>query len=121
MLKKKEKIVLYENKGNHKVVFGMFFSILAFLCVYLPFFGSNLRYSLGQGFEIILTTLGGYCITFGSISLGLGFASLFFSRSMRGVQMMILGGFLLVIGGWCAFPLMYGTIYSSAEAFFGYN
>ena len=121
MLRKKEKIALYENKGNYAFIFWIFFAIIAFIAVYLPFFGGNLRYSLGKGFEAIYSTLGTYANTFGGILVGLGLFGIIISHGRGGIKMAVLGMMLLYIGGWLLGPGIIGTEYVSNEAFMGYN
>ena len=121
MQKKKRELIVHEEKGNFSFIYWIFFAIIAFIAIYLPFFGGNLRFSLGAGFKEIFETLGTYCLTFGSAFMIFGFLMVLGTKSLGYVKLMILGFLLIYISGWLIGPGIIGTEYSSPSAFHGYN
>ena len=121
MLKKKRELIVHEERGSFSFIYLIFFAIIAFLLIYLPFFGSNLRFSLGAGFEEVFETLGTYCFGFGTAFMTFGFLMVLGTKSLRYVKLMILGFLLIYISGWLIGPGIIGTEYSSSGAFHGYN
>jgi len=97
-------IILYpqaESKGKTYVKW-VFYGLIAFLAIFFPFFGKDLRYYLAPIFKGIFNTIfdvvGMFCVFGGIIYILLGIFGLFGRRFSFGK--IILGGILLWVGCW---------------------
>ncbi len=88
------------NKSSGKWIYWMFFTILIFIAIYIPFFGSNLRYQTSYIFSQIFNILGTFSLTIGGLMVFFGFTGIF-TKSRNWIRSLVLGGVLLWIGCWC--------------------
>jgi ABC-type transporter Mla maintaining outer membrane lipid asymmetry permease subunit MlaE len=92
--------VIEQDKGQgRRYAKYIFLAILAFVAVYMPFFGgSKLRYQLGEIFELVFNIVGMLCIFGGAILILLGILGLLGRKISIGK--IIIGALLLWIGCW---------------------
>jgi hypothetical protein len=97
MAKNTDNIVIsIEKKRKPNKVFLVFLGILGFVAIYVPFFGSNLRYTTGTIFNLIFTYLGNFCLIVGGALLAINILKVFGKKiDIKGFSVSIL---LLWIG-----------------------
>jgi hypothetical protein len=94
---------ILEEKNKFNYILWFFFGIIAFITIYFPFFGSNLRYQTGATFSGIFNTLGEICNYMGTILCIWGL--FLFCRGRLGGLVVLLSGYLLLtFGGWLIDP-----------------
>lgn len=94
-MSKKETFVLYKEKGAKKSIW-VIFGILAFVAIYIPFFGNNLRYQTGTILKAVFTQIGTVFIFLGCVLIFFGILKLFMNRGIS--KNLLLGVLLLWIG-----------------------
>ena len=77
----------------------VFFGIIIFIVVFYPFFAVNLRFQLGEIFQVIFDTIGFMCFAVGSVLLIFTLVNVFLGGRIK-VGWMIAGIVLLWIGCW---------------------
>lgn len=83
MVKKNSFFSFYqEKKSKSRTSTGIFFGILGFIAIWVPFFGMNLQFQIGTFFYIIFTKLGELCILAGWIMLGFLIILIFITRKI---------------------------------------
>lgn len=87
-------ILRRQRKANR--TFLVFIGILGFVAIFVPFFGSNLRYMTGTFFKTIFVNVGQICLTIGSALLAIGILKIFFRKFS--VKTLLIAAFLLWIG-----------------------
>ena len=93
--------VILERKGRGvKWVYWIFFGIIGFIAIYVPFFGTNLRYQMSFGFSKVFDIMGTIAMVIGGLMTFFGFAKIFVGGK-GGIKSLILGGLMLWIGCWC--------------------
>jgi hypothetical protein len=94
-----EVYVIQGGKGQgKKYAKYLFYAIIAFLAIYMPFFGSELRYQLGGIFKLVFDTVGMFCVFGGVLCILLGIIGLIGRRFSIGY--IVMGAILLWIGCW---------------------
>ncbi len=94
-----EEIYIVEGKSQgKKYAKYIFYGIIAFLAIYMPFFGSDLRYQLGAIFDMAFNIIGWFCVFGGIIYILLGVLGLFGRNILIG--RIIIGALLLWVGCW---------------------
>ena len=115
-------IVIEENKkGKAHMTYWVFFGILVFIGIYLPFFAPNLRYQTGAIFIKIFSTAGTIMITLGVMLMIWGLFSLFCGRGGSGVKTMLLGFVLIYLGSYFIAPQVIGAGGSGEQIPKGYH
>ncbi len=78
MAKNDDPIVIFYGKRrkSNKVVLA-FLGILGFVAIYVPFFGSNLRYMTGTAFRLIFSYVGNFCLIVGGALLAINILKVF--------------------------------------------
>jgi len=109
---KNNEIILIQKKGSKKTVW-IFFVIILFIAVYVPFFGSNLQYMTAATLRIIFSYIGNICIMFGVFLLILGGINLIRGKKIP-VKSFLMGILLLWIGA-----CLTGTIFNLFGMFIG--
>jgi hypothetical protein len=72
MAKNSDQIVIIQGKRRKSnKAFLIFLGILGFIGIYVPFFGSNLRYMTGTIFKLIFTYIGNFCLILGGALLAI--------------------------------------------------
>ena len=93
-------VILEKKGGSGKWIYWTFFGILGFIAIYIPFFGTNLRYQASYLFSNVFNIIGTLSLTIGGLLALFGFAGIFM-RGKNWIKSLILGGLLLWIGCWC--------------------
>ena len=84
-------VVLYGKKRKSNKVLLAFLGILGFVAIYVPFFGSNLRYMAGTTFKLIFDYLGNFCLIFGGALLAINILKVFGKKiSVKGFTVSVL-------------------------------
>ena len=100
-LRNRNDYVILERKGRGvKWVYWIFFGIIGFIAIYVPFFGTNLRYQMSFGFSKVFNIMGTLAMVIGGLMAFFGFAKIFVGGK-GGIKSLILGGLMLWIGCWC--------------------
>lgn len=73
-------VIIYEKKRKSNKIFLIFLSILGFVAIYVPFFGSNLRYMTGTTFKIVFNYLGNFCLVIGGALLAINILKIFMKK-----------------------------------------
>lgn len=94
---KKVYILKEKRKPNKFIV--VFLSILGFVAIYIPFFGSNLRYMTGTTFKLIFNYLGTFCLIIGGALLAVNILKIFMKKIdikgfLASVLLLWIGAFL---------------------------
>jgi hypothetical protein len=105
-------VIGLKKKEKTKFFYYIFFAIIVFLCIYMPFFGMNLRFQtesfLRKAFEIC----GTWILTIGGIMALLGFIGIF--AHVKGwATMLLIGGIMIWIGSWLT-----GAPFTAFDIFF---
>ena len=97
MAKNDDPIVIFYGKRrkSNKVVLA-FLGILGFVAIYVPFFGSNLRYMTGTAFRLIFTYVGNFCLIIGGTVFVISILKIFYGQFK--VKSLLASGLLLWIG-----------------------
>ena len=90
-------IIVQERKHKTKTFTFVFIGILAFIAIYVPFFGFNLQYQVGTFFHFVFSKLGELCIWAGWILFGFSILGTIYSRKIY-LKSMAFGILLLWIG-----------------------
>ena len=85
-------------KGN--MIFWVFFGILAFACIYFPFFGQNLRYQVGNFVSDIFSQMGYYIFMGGSFCMAFAFLSALSKKFGKCAKFALIGGAMILLGLW---------------------
>jgi len=96
-LSRKDRIIIYtKKKRRSNKTFLAFLGILGFVALYVPVFGSTLRYQMGTAIKYIFNNFGYLCLVLGAAGLLLNFLKVFGGRiNYKGL---LLSGLLLWIG-----------------------
>ena len=96
MAKNSNQYYIIQKRRKSNKVFLAFLGILGFVAIYVPFFGSNLRYMTGTTFRLIFTYVGNFCLTLGGALFLINILKIFFRKfSVKGL---LASGLLLWIG-----------------------
>ncbi|NHJ19627.1 MAG: hypothetical protein EAX91_01700 [Candidatus Lokiarchaeota archaeon] len=68
---KNQSVYILEKKRKPNKFLLVFISILGFVAIYVPFFGSNLRYMTGTAFKLIFNYFGTFCLIVGGAFLAI--------------------------------------------------
>ncbi len=71
MAKNSDQFVIIQKKRKSNKVFLVFLGILGFVAIYVPFFGSNLRYMTSSTFKLIFNNVGNFCLILGGALLAI--------------------------------------------------
>ena len=103
-------IIIKDKKKSSNWMYLIFFGIIAFLMIYFPFFGGNMRYEFGVVFSQIFITLGILMIFLGIIFILNGILSFFFKSPLRGFKYLLMGIVMLTFAGYFLVPGSFGTV-----------
>jgi hypothetical protein len=91
MAKESNQYVIIQRKKKPNKAFLAFLGILGFVAIYVPFFGSNLRYMAGTTFKLIFNYLGNFCLIFGGALLAVNILKVFGKKiSVKGFTVSVL-------------------------------
>jgi hypothetical protein len=88
--KNKDIIVINQKKRTTNKYGLVILGILAFVAIYVPFFGSNLRYMTGTAFKLVFNYVGTFCMILGGALLAINVLKVFAKR-------MDIGGLLVSV------------------------
>ena len=107
-----------EKKNNFKGMFWIFFGIVFFIAIYIPFLAPNLRYQIGSVFSAIFDFIGGLCLFVGFLLFIWGIAGVLCGRNFRAVSLLILGVLMIWIGMFLLEPTSgFGTNATSSKGY----
>ena len=89
-------VVILQRKRKSNRIFLVFVGILGFVAIFIPFFGSNLRYLTGSAFKTIFTSVGNFCLILGSALFVITLLQVF-ARRLK-VKTLLLSALLMWIG-----------------------
>jgi len=96
MAKNRDGIIIIQKRRKENRTFLMFFGILGFVAVVVPFFGSNLQYMTGTFFKTISMSVGQIFLTIGGALLVINILKIFFHKFS--VKSLLSSALLLWIG-----------------------
>ena len=77
MAKNSNQFIVIQKRRKSNKVFLAFLGILGFVAIYVPFFGSNLRFMTGTAFKLIFNYLGNLCLILGGALLAINILKVF--------------------------------------------
>ncbi len=121
MAKNSNQFIIIQKRRKSNRVFLAFLGILGFVAIFVPFFGSNLRYMTGTTFKIIFNYVGNFCLTVGSTLFLITILKIFYRKfSVKGL---LASALLLWIGAFLTgapFEFM-GIIFGGNQPSQGYH
>ena len=121
MAKNSNQFIIIQKKRKSNKVFLAFLGILGFVAIYVPFFGSNLRYMTGTTFNLIFTFAGNFCLIVGGALLAINILKVFGKKiDIKGFTVSVL---LLWIGAFLTgapFEIM-GFLFGGSQTPQGYH
>jgi len=121
MAKNSNQFIIVQKKRKSNKVFLAFLGILGFVAIYVPFFGSNLRYMTGTTFNLIFTFAGNFCLIVGGALLAINILKVFGKKiDIKGFTVSVL---LLWIGAFLTgapFEIM-GFLFGGSQPPQGYH
>ena len=108
--KNERTIIVVGKRGSHKL-YWLFLGILLFLVVFVPIYGTTLRYDVSITLRVIFSVFGDLCLTFGGVLTALSILFSILSRRKIYLKSFIFGVVLLWIGAFLT---------DSQFSFFGY-
>jgi len=121
MAKNNNQLIIIQKKRKSNKVFLAFLGILGFVAIYVPFFGSNLRYMTGTTFNLIFTYAGNFCLIVGGALLAINILKVFGKKiDIKGFTVSVL---LLWIGAFLTgapFEIM-GFLFGGSQPPQGYH
>jgi len=121
MAKNSNQSIIIQKRRKSNRVFLAFLGILGFVAIYVPFFGSNLRYMTGTAFKLIFTNVGNFCLIVGGALLAINILKVFGKKiDIKGFLVRVL---LLWIGAFLTgapFEIM-GFLFGGSQPPKGYH
>jgi hypothetical protein len=96
MAKNSNQFIIIQKRRKSNKVFLAFLGILGFVAIFVPFFGSNLRYMTGTTLNLIFTYAGNFCLIIGGTLFVINILKIFFGQFK--VKSLVASGLLLWIG-----------------------
>jgi len=96
MAKNDNQYIIIQKRRKSNKVFLAFLGILGFVAIYVPFFGSNLRYMTGTAFKLIFTNVGNFCLIVGCTLFVINILKIFYGQFK--VKGLLMSALLLWIG-----------------------
>ena len=96
MAKNSNQFIIIQKRRKSNRVFLAFLGILGFVAIYVPFFGSNLRYMTGTAFKLIFTNVGNFCLIVGGTLFVINILKIFYGQFK--VKGLFMSALLLWIG-----------------------
>ncbi|MFX0075084.1 MAG: hypothetical protein ACFE96_06560 [Candidatus Hermodarchaeota archaeon] len=122
MAKNSDQIIIIQKKRRKPNKFVVvFLSILGFVAIYVPFFGSNLRYMTGTAFKMIFNYLGTFCLIVGGALLAINILKVFGKKI--DIEGFLISALLLWIGAFLTgipFEIM-GFVFGGTQPPQGYH
>ena len=126
MGKRNNSITIYLEKNgkrrNNNHFMAVFIAILAFIAIFMPFFGSTLRYQASYLFQEIFNTIGSLTKLVGMLLIAFGFLSIFTGKRIK-VGTFLFGVILLWIGCFLTYTpfTLFGFIFGGSQPPIGYH
>jgi len=121
MAKNSNQFIIIQKRRKSNRVLLAFLGILGFVAIYVPFFGSNLRYMTGTAFKLIFTNVGNFCLIVGGALLAINILKVFGKKiDIKGFLVSVL---LLWIGAFLTgapFEIM-GFLFGGSQPPQGYH
>ena len=102
-------VVIKDKKKSNNLALFILFGIIAFIAIYFPLFGGNLRFATGNAISFVFNEIGTICLTFGTLMMVWGFCLVVSTKSTRYVGMMVVGFILVYLGGFLIAPGTFGS------------
>jgi hypothetical protein len=121
MAKNSNQFIIIQKRRKSNKVFLAFLGILGFVAIYVPFFGSNLRYMTGTAFKLIFTNVGNFCLIVGGTLFVINILKIFYGQFK--VKGLLMSALLLWIGAFLtgvSFEFM-GIIFGGNQPPQGYH
>jgi hypothetical protein len=126
MAKKDNSIIIYLDKNgkrrskNHFIL--VFIAILAFIAIFMPMFGTTLRYQASYLFQEIFNTIGSLTKLAGMVLIAFGFLSIFIGKRIK-VGAFLFGLILLWIGCFLTYTpfTLFGFNFGGSQPPIGYH
>ena len=121
MAKNSNQLIIVQKRRKSNKVFLAFLGILGFVAIFVPFFGSNLRYLTGNAFNLIFTYAGNFCLIIGGTLFVISILKIFFGQFK--VKSLVASGLLLWIGAFLTgapFEFM-GILFGGSQPPQGYH
>jgi len=96
MARNSNQSIIIQKRRKSNRVFLAFLGILGFVAIYVPFFGSNLRYMTGTAFKLIFTNVGNFCLIVGGTLFVINILKIFYGQFK--VKGLLMSALLLWIG-----------------------
>ena len=96
MARNSNQSIIIQKRRKSNRVFLAFLGILGFVAIYVPFFGSNLRYMTGTAFKLIFTNVGNFCLIVGCTLFVINILKIFYGQFK--VKGLFMSALLLWIG-----------------------
>jgi hypothetical protein len=100
MNKKDSVIILYEKKHSRKAHW-FFIAIILFLVIFMPIYGTTLRYKVSNTLRFIFSAIGELCLTFGgalaalSVVFSLASRKFYLKSLIFGIVLLWIGAFMI--------------------------
>ncbi|MHA1294546.1 MAG: hypothetical protein ACTSQJ_18045 [Promethearchaeota archaeon] len=122
MENQEEYIIIGKRKNSRRFIFWFFFGIITFIAIYFPFFGGNLRFSVGSSLSAVFHILGKISFSIGSLMMIWGLFTLLCTRSIKsGIPLMVIGFLLCLFGSYLLDPSIIGFSTFGKEVPQGYH
>ena len=96
MAKNSNQFIIIQKRRKSNKVFLAFLGILGFVAIFVPFFGSNLRYMTGTTFKLIFNYTGNFCLILGGTLFLINILKIFYGQFK--VKGLLISALLLWIG-----------------------
>jgi hypothetical protein len=97
MTKHENVIVIYKEKRKYSKIAWIFAGILLFVAIYVPFFGTDLRYQTRTVLKLTFNYLGTVCLIFGPLLIAYAVVKVILSKRLS-LGVLFFGVLLLWIG-----------------------
>jgi predicted membrane channel-forming protein YqfA (hemolysin III family) len=114
-------LIIIGTRKKTNPIFWIFFALIGFITIFYPFFGSNLRFTVGNFFSGIFRAVGIICYTLGGIIFVWSLFTMICTRSLKAIKPMIIGLILLMIANFFFFPGTFGVFTHGEEFSQGYT
>jgi uncharacterized membrane protein len=121
MAKNNNQFIIIQKRRKSNKAFLAFLGILGFVAIFVPFFGSNLRYMTGTTFKLIFDYVGNFCLILGGALLTINVLKVFGKKiDIKSISVSVL---LLWIGAFLTgapFEIM-GFLFGGSQPPQGYH
>jgi len=97
MAKQDDFIIIINKKKKHNSITLIFFTIIAFIAIFIPLLGSTIRYQASFFFQNIFNIFGSICKLAGMVMIGFTFLAILANHKIY-TKSLLFGAFLIWIG-----------------------